>query len=51
MQRRGAHLHIGEFVKRKNESVVNDTPNYLHIGEFVEREKMKLENWKKKKTS
>ena len=33
------HLHIGEFVKRKNESVVNDTPNYLHIGEFVERKK------------
>ena len=31
------HLHIGEFVKRKNESVVNDTLNYLHIGEFVER--------------
>ena len=30
------HLHIGEFVKRKNESVVNDTPP---IGEFVKRKK------------
>ena len=40
------HLHIGEFVKRKNESVVNDTLNYLHI---VEEKKMKLEKLEKEK--